>query len=161
MAPLSIYGHLRHAHGPASYLTRASWSPPSSSNRASRAAPVQLPPPLLTHRLRNPPTSSSSVITLISTIGCDHTGGENRRRASSAGYLESYNKRIHLFIFPFFFSSSLDPRLCVSIREHQLDLFSVIIWISARKCRTDSNCYDRETSGEAPSYHEQFNKHDP
>lgn len=103
MAPLSIYGHLRHAHGPASYLTRASWSPPSSSNRASRAAPVQLPPPLLTHRLRNPPTSSSSVITLISTIGCDHTGGENRRRASSAGYLESYNKRIHLFIFPFFF----------------------------------------------------------
>lgn len=66
---------------------------------------MQLPPPLLTHRLRNPPTSSPSaslVIRLISTIGCDHTGGENRRRSSSAGYLESYHTRIHLFIFPFF-----------------------------------------------------------
>lgn len=87
---------------------------------------MQLPPPLLTHRLRNPPTSSPSaslLIRLISTIGCDHTGGENRRRSSSAGYLESYHRRIHLFIFPFFLLSSLDPRLCVSIRERQLDLF--------------------------------------
>lgn len=32
------------------------------------------------------------MIRLISTIGCDHTGGENRRRSSSAGYLESYHK---------------------------------------------------------------------
>lgn len=89
---------------------------------------MQLPPPLLTHRLRNPPTSSPSaslLIRLISTIRCDHTGGENRRRSSSAGYLESYHKRIHLFIFPFFLSS-LDTRLCVSIREHQLDLFLLL-----------------------------------
>lgn len=82
LVTLSIYGHLRHTQVPPSYLIQANWSPLSSSNRASRAALVQLPPPLLIHRLRNPPTSSPSaplVIRLISTIGCDHTGGENRR----------------------------------------------------------------------------------
>lgn len=33
--------------------------------------------------------------------------------------------------------------------------------VALYKCRTEYNCYDRETSGQDPSYHEQFNKHDP
>lgn len=106
-----------------SLLFNTNWSPLFSFNRASRAALVQLPPPLLIHRLRNPPTSSpsaSSVIRLISTTGCDHSGGENRRRASSAGYLGSYHNRIHLS------SAAFLIHTCVSIREHQLSPFLLL-----------------------------------
>lgn len=119
LATLSIYGHLRHTHVPPSYLIQASWSPLSSFNRASRVALVQLPPPLLIDTDTSSP-SASLVIRLIPSIGCDHTGGENRRRSSSAGYLEIYHKRIH-------FSTHLFPDLihtCVF-------LFEVTIFISS------------------------------
>lgn len=35
------------------------------------------------------------MIRLITTIACDHTGGDNQRCSSSAGYLDSYSNRIH------------------------------------------------------------------
>lgn len=35
------------------------------------------------------------MIRLITTIACDHTGGDNRRCSSSAGYLDTYSNRIH------------------------------------------------------------------
>lgn len=64
---------------------------PSSFNRARRAALVQPPPPLLIPRLRDPPhqPSASSPSTLVSSTGCDHSGGDKETSSSSAGYLEA------------------------------------------------------------------------
>lgn len=50
---------------------------------------------------------------------------------------------------------------CVFHFENTRCIFCGYLRVVLYKCRTEYNCYDRETSGEAPSYHEQFNKHDP
>lgn len=79
------------------------------------------PPPLLIHRLQIPPTSSpsaSTVVRLITTIGGDHTGGNNRGCTSSAGHLDSYSTRIHPWISPFFSCSTF---VFVSFLRNYLD----------------------------------------
>lgn len=63
-----------------------------------------------------------------------------------------FSRLIHTCVFHFENTRCL---LCVCVQL--LGYLRVVLY----KCRTEYNCYDRETSGEAPSYHEQFNKHDP
>lgn len=65
----------------------------------------------------NSPTSSpsaSTVIRLITTIACDHTGGDNQRCSSSAGYLDKLQQQdpsLRLSSSFLFFYFLLYPRL--------------------------------------------------
>lgn len=145
-------------------------SPFSSSNRTSRAALARASsPPPLNFRFSPP---HNTVIRLTTTVARARTGktdksgvgktpGAPRSTARSTWIAPAFRIQPAPHLWCFFFVCWITRTRALFSNPPLPSSSSCFLFGLLFKCRTDSNCYDRETSGQDPSYHEQFNQHDP